>query len=380
MEQNNICENKERKPQTDAVVRAFRVLEILKEETDQENSLTQDKILSKLIEEKDQSCTEKTLTKTLRKLRMALNPAVYDEFSKGDFKIVFPSYDKCDEEYDNNEKELRMTDLRYIHDFSFYELDCMIEAIQFSKTLSTDKSKTIIEKIKRLSSKHYKNKTNHVNNVPQFSTINKKILKENLTTIQQAIEDKVKISFFFNSYTREKELQKYKESKYVISPYYIAAYNGKYYLLANTEPYENTSIYRIDLMTEVEIPERDEEYNKKGIKRKDIRKVQGISETWNPNDFMIKHMNMFYDNPMTIGLKVKNNKYTLIHDWFGDKYIFKKEIDENYDEVEVVCSPNAIVHWAMQYSDYVEVISPKFVRDDVVNRLKNMVEKYGITI
>ncbi|MCC3865675.1 WYL domain-containing protein [Terrisporobacter petrolearius] len=357
-------------PNNSAIVRALEILKILKKETDEEHSLTQDKILFKL-KQRNYDCNIKTLNKTLKELRLALNPYTYDEFSKDDFRIVFPGYDKFDS------KELRMTNLRYVHEFSMDEVDSIIEAIQFSKTLSNEKSKIIIEKVKGLTSKYYKNKTNHINTVPQFSTINKKILKQNLITIQQAIEDKVKISFFFNRYNRAKQLENSRSSRYVISPYYIAAYNGKYYLLANTEPYENTSIYRIDLMTDIQIPKED---NTKGIRRKSIRNVRGISEVWNPEDFMIKHMNMFYDDPMTIGLKVKNHKYTIIHDWFGDQYTFKKKIDENYDEIEVVCSPNAVVHWAMQYCNYVEVISPIFVRDDVISILKNMVEKYDIRI
>ena len=65
-------------------------------------------------------------------------------------------------------------------------------------------------------------------------------------------------------------------------------------------------------------------------------------------------------------------------DYFGDKFKFKRKVDDNYDIIEVTCSPNAVVHFAMQYSEYVEVIDPLDVRNMVIESIKKMCKKYEV--
>ena len=48
------------------------------------------------------------------------------------------------------------------------------------------------------------------------------------------------------------------------------------------------------------------------------------------------------------------------------------------DIVRVTCSPFAIVNWALQYSDRVEVLQPEPVREQVIEKIKNLNQKYGL--
>ena len=67
-----------------------------------------------------------------------------------------------------------------------------------------------------------------------------------------------------------------------------------------------------------------------------------------------------------------------MHDTFGDhfRYIRHEASTPCDDIVEVVCSPYAMVNWALQYSDRVEVVSPKHVREAVKAKIKNLISKY----
>lgn len=50
-----------------------------------------------------------------------------------------------------------------------------------------------------------------------------------------------------------------------------------------------------------------------------------------------------------------------------------------YDDiVKVECTPYGMVHWALQYSDRVEVVEPQEVREAVIEKVRNLNEKYGI--
>lgn len=368
--------------QSDSVILALSILEVLKDETNKSSPLTQNQIL-RLLKEKSVKCTAKTLSSTLKKLTWALNPPVYTEEDKDNFRIVYSGYDQeIEEENDTKEDSRYMTNFYYAHEFSYKEIDRLIEGIQFSKTLTTVEANKIIEKIKKLTNRHYSNITSQIYTVPEFATAPQEQLKENLKTMQTAIADKVKITFVFNGYDKNKQLVPIREKRYTVSPYYVVAYNGKYYLLANTDYFDNVSIYRVDLMSAIEIPERNEKNGNKGIDAKKMSEVKGLKEKWDPDDFMLKHLNMFYDEPQTITLKVRNNRYTLVHDWFGDRYTTVKKraqnLDKQYDLIRVCCSPNAIINWALQYSDYVEVVEPTEIRNAVVQRLKDTLAKYDL--
>lgn len=363
-------ENKSKAVQTNTIIRAFKIIKILREQTDKENPITQNQILDKL-KDMDDTCDLKTLSKTLRVLTEFFNPINYSEENREDFRIIFPGFSE-------DKEKVRLTNLYYNHEFSYEEICNLIEAIQFSKTLDTKRAKVLIEKVKNLINTQRRINTDRISRVHEFSTIRKEELRENLEIIQKAIKNKYKIMFYFNGYDHNKELIKFKENKYLVSPYYIVAYNERYYLISNTEPYNNISIYRVDLMTEVESLEENNEYDIKKRSARAKREIKGLPEIWELQDFMLKHMNMFYDDPIEVELKVKNNAYTYIHDHFGDGFKFKRKVDENHDIIEVICSPNAIVHYAMQYSEYVEVIDPLYVRNMVIDNIKKICKKYGV--
>ncbi len=45
-------------------------------------------------------------------------------------------------------------------------------------------------------------------------------------------------------------------------------------------------------------------------------------------------------------------------------------------QVEVECSPFGMVHWALQYSDRVEVLAPEELREEIREEVRKLEEKY----
>ena len=92
---------------------------------------------------------------------------------------------------------------------------------------------------------------------------------------------------------------------------------------------------------------------------------------------------MAYDEPRDIRIKIKEDKFTLIHDWFGDHYQKIDSITEadyngniiNYDIVVVRTSPFMIVHWAMQYGTAVEIMNEE-IREKIREELSDMANTY----
>ena len=88
-----------------------------------------------------------------------------------------------------------------------------------------------------------------------------------------------------------------------------------------------------------------------------------------------------------VSLKVPDNHYTMMVDWCGNNFVKRQTIGENnkkdendekdenevkYDVVTVTCSKEAMINWAMQYSDVVEVLGPPSVQNAIEARCKDV--------
>lgn len=442
--------NKKPKPDNsnadyDTVKRALDILKILKEETDSEpdseNAMSLGELREKLKEKEDNG-NAKTVSSAVDRVLMAVNPEYYDEDLKNEYKVIFEGYEedpirirtairnlkqkkaayrrkmkkekpeisdeelkesmpKLDLELDESDEDnvdqsekydalLKrvppVTNLRYVHDFSFDELDTIINALYFSKTVNEEERDRLIYKLAKLSSKRYQKKWfSENNNRPVIKNIFQGIvnnndasrteLKKNIALIQSAIDEKVKIQFIMNVYNAERELvpswtdKKGKAILRKVTPYHILVYNDRYYMLANYERYSNLSIWRIDLMSNVKLLEEA------GRPKQEIK---GMTNTWNGQEYMEQHLNMFYDDPVEVTLKVPNDHYTMMVDWFGNSFVKWRAIDEKYDMVFVTCSEAAMINWAMQYSDVVEVLGPSDVQDAIEKRCRDVLAKLEV--
>ncbi len=442
--------NKKPKPDNsnadyDTVKRALDILRILKEETDSESDSENAMSLGELREKlkaKEDNGNAKTISGTVDRVLMAVNPEYYDEDLKNEYKVIFEGYEedpirirtavrnlkqkkaayrrkmkkekpeisdeelkegmpKLDLELDESDEEnvdqsekyealLKrvppITNLRYVHDFSFDELDTIINALYFSKTVNEEERDRLIYKLAKLSSKRYQKKWFSENNdrpviknifqgIVNNNDASRTELKKNIALIQSAIDEKVKIQFIMNVYNAERELvpswtdKKGKAILRKVTPYHILVYNDRYYMLANYERYSNLSIWRIDLMSNVKLLEEA------GRSKQEIK---GMTNTWNGQEYMEQHLNMFYDDPVKVTLKVPNDHYTMMVDWFGNSFVKWRAIDEKYDMVFVACSEQAMINWAMQYSDVVEVLGPSDVQDAIEKRCRDVLAKLEV--
>jgi hypothetical protein len=162
-------------------------------------------------------------------------------------------------------------------------------------------------------------------------------------------------------------------------------YNGKPYLICAVEPYENAAIYRMDLMSDITTDMKESPVAEGKMieeKRRPKSEIKGLPMDWNSKEagrFQTEHLYMYYGTPENILLKLDQDRYTLLHDYFGDQYQFIRHIDDRWDCVQVKCVPEAMISWAMQCSDFVEVLQPEELRQKVVEKCKRLVERYNFS-
>lgn len=393
------------------VGRLINIMKILQEETDEFNTITQPEILE-LLRDRDCACSERTLTDYLKTIMKELNPEdvdgyVYENASIEDYVIIAKGLEEKLKARDfglttEGSKKLQLRSFRYNQIFSFAELNQVIEGVLFLKSIDDESKEKIIRKLITLSSKNFPKYSPYISE--NTRTISKKIagvfedsrvdeiaLKNNLQVIRTAIEANkgsgLKISFYFNGYDENKKLKARVDAngaklRYVVNPYYIIMYNGKPYLICATEPHDNVAIYRIDLMSEI-TTEIKASLAKDGKmineKRRPKSEIKGLPMEWNSKEaskFQTEHLYMYYGKPESISLKIDKDRYTLLHDYFGDRYQFVEHIDDTWDCIEVECVPDAMISWAMQCSDFVEVLQPESLRQRILGKCKSLAERY----
>ena len=393
------------------VGRLINIMKILQEETDEFNTITQPEILE-LLRDRDCACSERTLTDYLKTIMKELNPEdvdgyVYENASIEDYVIIAKGLEEKFKARDfglttEGSKKLQLRSLRYNQILSFAELNQVIEGVLFLKSIDDESKEKIIRKLITLSSKNFPKYSPYISE--NTRTISKKIagvfedsrvdeiaLKNNLQVIRTAIEANkgagLKISFYFNGYDENKKLKARVDAngaklRYVVNPYYIIMYNGKPYLICATEPHDNVAIYRIDLMSEI-TTEIKASLAKDGKmiseKRRPKSEIKGLPMEWNSKEaskFQTEHLYMYYGKPESISLKIDKDRYTLLHDYFGDRYQFVEHIDDTWDCIEVKSVPDAMISWAMQCSDFVEVLQPESLRQRILGKCKSLAERY----
>lgn len=393
------------------VGRLINIMKILQEETDEFNTITQPEILE-LLRDRDCACSERTLTDYLKTIMRELNPEdvdgyVYENASIEDYVIIAKGLEEKLKARDfglttEGSKKLQLRSLRYNQILSFAELNQVIEGVLFLKSIDDESKEKIIRKLITLSSKNFPKYSPYISESTR--TISKKIagffedsrvdeiaLKNNLQVIRTAIEANkgagLKISFYFNGYDENKKLKARVDAngaklRYVVNPYYIIMYNGKPYLICATEPHDSVAIYRIDLMSEI-TTEIKASLAKDGKmiseRRRPKSEIKGLPMEWNSKEaskFQTEHLYMYYGKPESISLKIDKDRYTLLHDYFGDRYQFVEHIDDTWDCIEVECVPDAMISWAMQCSDFVEVLQPESLRQRILGKCKSLAERY----
>ena len=313
------------------------ILKILEKYTDERQPLTQKRIGELLYIEYGMKCDRRSIRSNL----MSLKEMGYDINLKRGIFI----------RRDFEESELRM----------------LIDSVLFSKNISRGQAKRLIEKLKNLGSNQFTAKVTHIANLPELQHSDNTRVMCNLDIINDAISKNKKISFIYNSYDTDLRLKPRKNEPYIVSPYQMAATNGRYYLICNTDGHENIVHYRIDKMTEVKmlkIPAK----NKKEI-------AEFIGGTFNLPKHMAEHIYMFSGESVWVKFWTEKNFIDTLVDWFGKDFKIL-QIDGEKILINVKVNKTAMKFWAMQYGEQIEIISPEDLRFSIMQTAKNIFDKH----
>lgn len=402
--------------------RTVEVLRVLKDISDEKHPVTKKDVMEHI----STTTNPQTLSNTIDEILLEINPAEYDD-NDDEYGIKYEGYDKPYEEnpivikesINELRKEMRRKDadteeisaqlkelgkaptisgLRFVHDFSYEDMDELISAVALSASIPAERKEHLIKRIMSTASKYYKNPFYDrgvekllFNPYGEYSRLADKTgevskrLTHNVKILQDAMRLRTKVRFHFDVYSSDKEYVT-DDIEHIISPYYIVIYHDQYYVIGAWDEGSNACHYRIDFMSSLEIV-KDKAGNPVGMRAmSECKDLPSRDQKWDPEKYMSEHLYMAYnkdhEKPRRISIKIpadRINRYTVIHDWFGRHFELNKtataKYAPDYEVVDVVTSPTMIVHWAMQYANMVEILDEE-VREKIREEMKKMEAKY----
>ena len=250
-------------------------------------------------------------------------------------------------------------------DFEDSELKLLIDGVLCSKHITAKHSKDLIDRLCGLSNKYFRSHVKNIYSVNDWSKTDNQALFFNIELIDAAIEQKLRVAYDYNKIGIDKKL--HKSSYQVVSPYQLILHNQRYYLMAYSEYWGNMVFHRLDRMTNMSI------LNKPATP---LRSLPGYENGINYKDLSSTMPYMYTDTPENIDFIADARIVDQIIDWFGRDIRIMPTEDEQKLRIHLKASPQAMVHWALQYLPYVEVESPDSLRAKIRDTLQSGLEKY----
>ena len=253
-------------------------------------------------------------------------------------------------------------------DFEDSELHMLIDGVLSSKYITAKHSKDIIDRLCGLSNKYFRSNVKHIHSVNDWYKTDNQALFYNIELIDTAIEEGKQVHYDYNKYGTDKKL--HKSSHQYVTPYLMVLHNQRYYLMAYSEYWGNMVFHRLDRITNMLVVDK---------KATPIRNVPGYESGINYKELSSTMPYMYTDRPEHIDFIADIRIIDQIIDWFGSDIRIVNADEESKVRVSIKASPNAMVHWAMQYMDHVEITAPESVRNRIRESLQNGIMKYHIT-
>lgn len=243
----------------------------------------------------------------------------------------------------------------------------LIDAVLSSKFITVEKSKVLIEKLKKTTSDGNAKKLSRLNFVnDRYKSDNEEIFI-NIDSIDRAIDENKKISFKYYDYTLDKSKSCRREGKsYIVSPYGIGWVNDSYYLIGNCDDYDNLSHFKIERIIRIEVLDE---------LRKPVKEVSDYKNGFNISDYINKSLYMFSGDRTKVEIKFENSMINTVLEKFGKSIPIVKIGDKHFKIIAEVI-PDGLIYWLLQYGQFCEVLSPPSLRDKFKGILEDILDKY----
>ena len=252
-------------------------------------------------------------------------------------------------------------------DFEPSEISFLIDAVFSSRSIDSKRSRDLAMKLSNLLSMNERKKYKYICKADEIVRTDNKQLFYTIDILNEAIEKGKKVSFNYNRYYFEEETREKKANKkYIINPYFLINNQGRYYLVCNLDFYNEIANYKIDLISNIQILDKDV---------KPITKLKGCEKGVDMAKYANENIYMFHNKTVDVTLKIENPySAEYVMEWFGKNARFYKKDDITY--ADVTANEQALIYWCLQYGDTIELVYPNDIREEIKNKISKLLDRY----
>ena len=338
------------------------ILQILKDHTDADHTMTQQQIADRLLSEYGMEVNRATVKRNISDLIDAGYAIQCDE-------VVRTHTDK---KTGQKEENVIYTNLYYEHDFTESELHMLIDGLLFSRSVPYRYRKTLIDKLGKLSSSWFNQRMNHVRCMSADSPQNPQLFYI-IEILDEAIEAGKQVRIVYGNYGPDYRLQPRLDEdgnarEQTLNPYQLVANEGRYYLICNNDKYDNVANYRVDRIMKISIldtPSRPKS------------QVKGLENGLDLSEYVYQNLNMFTSPPEDVEFIVPGTFVPIVIDFFGKHARFFPREDGSYS-CRLKVSRDAMTHWAVEHANIARVVSPPGLVEEIRAEIRKAAALYGM--
>ncbi len=339
----------------------MNILDILRRYSDAKHCLSQKDIIGILDREYGMKADRKSVSRNLTDLMDAGYSINYSQTVR-----MMPN--KVTGEPEEN---IMLSDFYLDRDFTDSELRLLIDSLLFSKHIPYSQCEELVKKLEGLSNVYFQARIKHIRTMPESEQQNKQLFYT-IELLDEAISAESKVAFKYCSYGTDRQLHPKKAADgsdkiYTVSPYQIAAANGRYYLICNCDGHDNIAHFRLDRIMDIEVINVP------------ARQAATIEEAKNGFDLprhMAEHIYMFSGGSGIATFRAKKQVLNDVIDWLGSGIEIISQTDDDFT-ARVRINYEAMRCWALQYSRQVRVLSPRSLVEQIKADLRSAMDNYS---
>ena len=251
-------------------------------------------------------------------------------------------------------------------EFEDTELKLLVDSVLCNQNITAKHSADLIEKLCKLSNKYFRSHVKNVYAVKDWNKSDNSALFFNIEIIDMAINEGKQVQYDYNKYGKDKKL--HKSSFQRATPYQLILHNQRYYLMGYSEYWGNMIFHRLDRITNIKI------YDAPAYP---LKKVPGYESGIDYKKISTTMPYLYSDKPERVEMLAEAWVIDQVVDWFGKDLAVRETEDPEKVIISLWANPYAMSLWALQYVNYIEVISPAHLRKKIREFLKSGLDKYS---
>ena len=250
------------------------------------------------------------------------------------------------------------------HAFEFSELKLIIDAVSSCKTLSEKLSSQLIDKLKKLCSKHERATLYRQIIVTDRAKTQNTQVHYNINALNEAIAKQRWVDFKYYYYDVDKKKRaSYGGRAYRMMPYALIYVDNNYYLLA-FDKWDKKRHFRVDRMERVEVLKHGFSLERNSAKV-DL-------ENYTKYTFSMYGTG----NVVPVKMRFDNDLVSMVLDRFGHDVMLVKDGDSHFTATEPIAVSPQFFAWILGLGGKAEIVGPVEVREQMRKLMEKALQTY----